>query len=172
MPSLMPRQVFPNLQKRLSFTRLLLRIRDKNDCLERVEMEQDEQEEETEKKMEESKYFEKLEKLLLDIELRDDLMDNLRSHHKPELVRKIQFLIALQDYQETQDKNKKRIKGKKLVTWFFQDKSQFKLTGIPNTLQHDIRRLKLEKNLDAVKEIFLTELLTNTEVCKFLSVDL
>ena len=101
MPSLMPRQVFPNLQKRLSFTRLLLRIRDKNDCLERVEMEQDEQEEETEKKMEESKYFEKLEKLLLDIELRDDLMDNLRSHHKPELVRKIQFLIALQDYQET-----------------------------------------------------------------------
>jgi UPF0288 family protein (methanogenesis marker protein 3) len=110
---------------------------------------------------------EKLCMALMNREQRNELVDHLLGFHSDAAV-KVRFLSAMNEYDATKDKKKKLLKGKAIVLIFFRENSVFRLEGIPENLETEIRKLKLE-HLSKVKDIVSAELARSPMVTEHMS---
>ena len=109
----------------------------------------------------------KLKRLLQSIERTDDLVLQLISRRSKKAL-KIRFLIAYKEFKETVNQNERTNKGRMIINWFFLKDSRFRLEGLPNTLEKELQKFKLQK-LELVENLFFTELLKDVDVLEVLA---
>ena len=108
----------------------------------------------------------RLDLVLNDPEVREDLVVALIEAQKSEVSTKIRFLLAMKDLDREKSKKEKTTKANKIVEVFLSRSSRFQLTGLPANLDADLATSKFV-TLDSLKRTIHVELLHEPTVMTF-----
>jgi hypothetical protein len=105
-----------------------------------------------------------LDLVLADREVRNELVMDLLAAHS-DFVLPLRFIAAYNDYRCTSDRKERQMKGRKLLSTFFQPGSMFQLRSIPD---EDLTQVRTE-HLGMVKNYFLSEMVKMQLISDYIS---
>jgi hypothetical protein len=114
--------------------------------------------------VQESEEIRKLDNLLADREIRNEIVMDLLASHS-EYVLPLRFITSFSEYSHTHDRKERHLKGKKIISMFFNPSSAFHLKSIP---EDDLSQVKIE-HLGMVKVYFLAEMVKVPLIIEYLA---